>query len=119
MAAESLKLIVLGFFTWWLLLVLAILVAYLFARARLRSSTEEVRQRALDREFPASAFDVLAIAPRIRRVRDDYIAAAHCRAYHSFHRAQLLAVARRQITSLPYFRHERHEYETADATSVS
>ena len=90
------------------------LVIYVCALG-LVSSAEEARQRALDREFPASAFDVLAIAPRIQSMRHDYIATTHI----SLIQRELLRGAPRQVRNLSCFRQERHEHEMADATSVS
>ena len=58
-----------------------------------------------------AAFDVSSIAPQIQRVRQDHIAALRARPYHDSHRAGLIAMARRMITHLSFFRRERSEHE--------
>src|SRR5258708_37520054 len=65
------------------------------------------------RESPSvcAAFDVSSIAPQIQRVRQDHIAALRARPRHASHRAGLIAMARRMITHLSFFRRERSEHE--------
>ena len=101
-------------FTFWLV-VLAALIAYLcvsvWLRHRAVQRAEEARLRAVHRQFPARAFDTSAIAPQVRRVRQDYAASAHQRSRPAHYRAELFAAARRLVTSLSYFRRTRHEHE--------
>jgi hypothetical protein len=92
------------------LIVLAVLITYLWVRVVLRLRAEEVRRRARESQFPGRAFDVSAIAPRIRRVRHDYLEAARGRSRYEYYRAGLLAAARRIVTRFSYFRCERHEH---------
>src|SRR5262245_29331650 len=54
-----------------------------------------------------TAFDVSLIAPQIRQVRRDYIAALRARPHQVSHRAILVAMARRTIAHLSFFRHQR------------
>jgi hypothetical protein len=65
-----------------------------------------------------AAFDVSFIAPQIRAVRRDHIAALRARPYPDTHRASLVAMARRTIAHLSFFRHKkpRDEIESHKAT---
>jgi len=105
---------VLASFTFWLVIVAA-LTAYMCVSAWLRhravQRAEEARLRAIDRQFPARAFDTSAIAAQIRRVRQEYAASAHQRWRPAHYQAELFAAARRLVTSLAYFRRTRHEHE--------
>jgi hypothetical protein len=100
--------------TFWQI-VLGVLIAYLWLsvwlRHRAEVRAEEARWRALDREYPAKALDTAAIAPWIRRVRQDYAESAnrHRRPVH--YRVELLAAARRVVMSLAYFRRTKSEHE--------
>jgi hypothetical protein len=96
--------------TFWLI-ALAVLITYLCVSVGLRLRAEEARRRARESQSPGRAFDVSAIAPQIRRVRHDYLEAAHCRSRYDFYRVGLLAAARRIVTCLSYFRRQRHEHE--------
>jgi hypothetical protein len=101
-------------FTFWLV-VLAVLTAYLCVSVWLRRGAveraEEARLRAIEREYPARAFDTSAIAPQIRRVREDY-AASFPGGWRPFHcRVELIAAARRLVTSLAYFRGRKQEHD--------
>ena len=98
-------------FTLWLV-VLAVLIAYLCVSvSRRRRAEEQARLRAIDIEFPPRAFDASAIAPQIRRVRQDYAESAHQPWRSAHYRSELLAAARRLVTSFAYFRRTRHEHE--------
>ena len=101
-------------FTFWLI-VLAVLAAYLCVSVWLRHQAEQRREqarlRAIEREFPARAFDTSAIAPQLQRLRRDYVASVQTRWPRAQYRAQLVAAARRLIASLSYFCHARHEHE--------
>jgi hypothetical protein len=57
------------------------------------------------------ALDASAIAPQIRRVRQDYIAALRARPHHASYRAGLVRMARRMISHLSFFRSSEHEVE--------
>jgi hypothetical protein len=61
------------------------------------------------RESPriGAALDVSAIAPRLRELREDYIAALRTRPHPVCHRAELVATARRAIAQLHFFHHEK------------
>ena len=56
-----------------------------------------------------TAFDVSTIAPQIRRVRQDHIAALRARPHHASYRAGLIAMARQVVTQFYFFRCERSE----------
>ena len=108
-------------FTFWLV-VLAVLIVYLcvsvWLRHRAAKRTEEARFRAIERQFPARAFDASAISPQIIRVRQDYAASARQRWRPAHYRAEMFAAARRFVTSLSYFRRTRHEpMESGSSTS--
>jgi hypothetical protein len=97
-------------FTFWLSVV-AVLVAYLCASVGQRWRAEETRRRARERESPGTAFDVSAIAPQIRRVREDPLAVMRARRRYTHYRTELVAVARRMLSQLPFFRRESPEHE--------
>jgi hypothetical protein len=99
------------FLTFWLI-VLAVLIAYLCVSIGLRLRAEEARRRANERQFPGRAFDVSAIAPAVRDVRNHYREAARYRSRYASCRAEVLAAARRVVASFSYFRRGRHEHET-------
>jgi len=94
-----------------LLIALAILVAYLALSVghRLRAKAAEIR--ALEKEYPRRAFDTSAIAPGLRRVRENHAAAVRDRPRDDSYRAELLAKARRMVAGLSYFRHTHREHE--------
>jgi len=64
------------------------------------------------------ALDVSAIAPRIRELREDYIAALRRRPHPVSHRAELIAMARRAIAQLHFFRHEKTADEIENPKSL-
>ena len=98
--------------------VLGLLIAYLgislTVRAWLRLRLEEAQCRARERQFPGTAFDVSAIAPQIQKLRQDYLAGVASPPEHSFYRMRLLAVARRIVTSLSYFRRGKPDPEMGE-----
>jgi hypothetical protein len=98
-------------FTFWLSVV-AVLVVYLCASVGQRWRAEEARRRARERESPGTAFDISAIAPQIRRVREDPLAVMRARRRYTTHyRTELVAVARRMFSQFPFFRREGPEHE--------
>jgi hypothetical protein len=97
-------------FTFWLS-VLAVLVAYLSVSVGVRWRAEEAKRRSRECQSPGTAFDVSVIAPKIRRLRQDPLAALQGRPHHTFYRTGLIAVARRVITHRSFFRRESSEHE--------
>ena len=97
--------------TFWLS-VLAVLIAYLCVSVGLRWRAEEAKRRARESQSLGTAFDVSATAPQIRRVHQDPLAVLLARPRRNSYRAGLVAVARRMITHLSFFRRERSEHET-------
>ena len=98
-------------FTFWLV-VLAVLVAYLFVSVSpRRRAAKEARLRAIYREFPPRAFDASAIAPQVRRVRQDHAISAHNSWRPAYYRSEMFAAARGLVTTFGYFRRRRHEHE--------
>jgi hypothetical protein len=93
------------------LIVLAALMAYLCVSVGKRLRAEEARRRERERQFPGTAFDASAIAPQIRRLRQDYRAAVHPHPQPTRCRTAMIAAVRRLVTNLAYFRHERSEHE--------
>jgi hypothetical protein len=100
-------------FTFWLSVV-PVLITYLCVSVGLRWLAEKRRQRLEERrqrffwsQWQGKGFDVSVIAPKIQRVRQDPIAASKSRPHHIFYRRGLIAVARRMVTHLAYFRCER------------
>jgi hypothetical protein len=70
--------------------------------------------RAIEREYPARAFDTSAIAPQIKHVRQDYGASAQRRWRPAYFRAGMFAAAQRMVASFTYFRHKRQGNELHD-----
>jgi len=97
-------------FTFWLSIV-AVLLAYLCVSVGLRWRSEEADRRSRETHWPGKAFDVSAIAPRIRRVRQDPLQVLQARGHPSASQTRLLAVARRLIAGLPFFDRNRSEHE--------
>jgi hypothetical protein len=58
-----------------------------------------------------TAFDVSTIAPQIRRVRQDHMAALRARPHHASYRAVLVAMTRRVVTRFSFFRRESSEHK--------
>ena len=63
-----------------------------------------------------TAFDFSTVVARVRRVRQDPIAALRARPHHDSYRAALVAMARRVVTQFSFFRREgsEHKVETRD-----
>jgi hypothetical protein len=96
-------------FTFYLI-ALACLVAFLCVSVGRRLRDEE--RRARERQFPGSGFDVSAIAPQIKRLRQDHLAAAHSSPHLAFYRRGLIAAAGRMIADLSFFHRAAPEHET-------
>ena len=101
-------------FTFWLI-VLAVLSTYLYVSVWLLHRTvqraEQARWRSIQRDYPPRAFDASAIAPQIRRVRQDYLASSRQRWRPAFYRAGFFAAAQRLVTNFAYFHRTRHQHE--------
>jgi hypothetical protein len=91
--------------------ILTVLIAYLCVSVGLRLRAGHASRRSRGTPPPGTAFDVSAIAPQLRRVRQDHVAALHSRPRHPSHRAVLVAVAQRIVTNLPFFRDARSEHD--------
>ena len=96
--------------TLWLSIV-AVLVACLCVSVGLRWRREQAERRSRQLHVPGKAFDVTAIAPQIRQVRQDPVRVLHARGHPGPYRAQLLAAARRFIAGLGFFGRQRSEHE--------
>ena len=103
--------IMLKSFTFWLT-VLAVLIAYLCVSVGLRWRREAAERRYRESHWPGRAFDVSAIAPQIRQVRQDPLAVLRARGHPNSCRTRLLAAARRIIAALPFFGRERSELKS-------
>lgn len=63
-----------------------------------------------------TAFDVNLIAPRVQRVRADYVMALHSRPHPRFHPAKLLNACRASLSRFAYFTDwDRRAYDEAPA----
>jgi hypothetical protein len=87
--------------------LVAVLCFSLFWRRREKWRQQRVERKRI-REFrerwQPTAFDTSRIAPQIRQVRNDPIAAVRLLARHANYRHQLIASARATILQLSYFR---------------
>jgi hypothetical protein len=108
-------------FTFWLI-VLMMLIAYLCFSIEKRRRAEEARwlaREGKEREkwltdlehTPGVSFDVSAIAPQIKRLRQDHLAALQSRPHETFYRRGLVAAVREMVTRLSYFHRVRPEQE--------
>jgi len=94
--------------TLWLW-VLGLLMVYLCISVGLRWLTEARERRRRRRGVEGKGFDVSVIAPQIRRVHEEPLAALKARQPRSY-RDGLLAAARRLISQLSFFDHGKsHE----------
>ena len=85
-----------------------LLIAYLYVRHRRR-----VRAWANEREWPGHGIDTSRVAPRVQRLRQDYITEFPLRPHISSARKALLVSARRAVTQLSYFRRrDPNDYPT-------
>ena len=97
-------------FTFWLSVV-ALLIAYLCFSVGRRWVTEEARRRSAETRVRGTAFDASTIAPQLERVRQDHLAVVHAQPHQTPFHLELIAVARRMVANLRYFRHARQEHE--------
>jgi hypothetical protein len=100
-------------FAFWMV-VLGMLIAYLVVSLGVHEYREQVKRRAQERRFKGEAFRVSAIAPQIKQVRENHIAAVRARPDDSFYRTGLIAAARQMITKSSYFRRQRSDDEAED-----
>ncbi len=103
-------------FTFWLSVVV-VLIAYLSVSVTRRWLKEEANRRAAEAKLPGTAFDASSIAPRIQRVRQTHLAIVQSRPRSTAYRTSLIAMARRMVASLPYFRHANDESASQSRSS--
>jgi len=78
----------------------------------------EQKRAAAEEKWVGSAFDVNLLAPKVQKVRQDYVAAVHCPSHRSSHRAAWIRTARSVLARLGYFQsrtedsHENHSIVT-------
>ena len=85
-----------------LLTVAALLGACLWMKHR-----QGVRRRLSEKQWTGIPFDVSAVAPRLRRLRRDYVTEFRSRPHPVSLRRGLLASARQALERLSYFRDRR------------
>jgi hypothetical protein len=106
-----------------LLIILAVLIAYLCFSIEKRWRAEEKRWLARMKEerarwqarlgyTPGVSMDVSAIATHIQRLREDHLAGLHTRPHEAYYRRGLIAAVRQMVASLEYFHRARSEHET-------
>src|SRR4051794_31205381 len=98
-------------FTFWLIVLIVYLCVSVGLRHRAFARSEEARLRAIEREYPPRGFDSSAIAPSVRAVRMDHGASSRRHWLPGHYRSDLMAAARRLVTSLAFFRRARHDHE--------
>lgn len=84
---------------WFEIVALALLGSYLVVKRRERS-----RQRLEEEHMTGTAFDAGAVTPRIKQVRQDYLAQLHSKPKCASRRAVILTGFRNAIRRLSYFR---------------
>jgi hypothetical protein len=100
-----------------LLSILAVLIIPLWMSLQRGLREDEAKRLACEELAPRTVFDTSAITPRLKRLREDYVAAARSLPRPGAYRRGLLAAAQREIASLSYFRQARSEYEAREATA--
>ena len=98
----------LGSFGFWLV-VLTGLLGYLCSSLLLRWYA--LRRRERESQVPGRVLDVSEIAPRVERVRQNYIGFGDRPRKPSFTRTFLVERARRVVGALAYFHPERGEMD--------
>jgi hypothetical protein len=96
----------LEYFRLWLW-VLGLLMVYLCISVGLHWLTEARERRRRWRGVEGKGFDVSAIAPQVRRVHEEPLAALKARRQPRSYRDGLLAAARRLISQLSFFDHAK------------
>jgi hypothetical protein len=99
-------------FDLYLLIALAVLVAYLLWSFNRRLNAEIARARARQREWQGKGFAAASISPRIELLRRDYASAARERKPFACARMERVAKARGAVRELSFFK-------TRDITSGS
>jgi len=73
------------------------------------SLRRELGPPADERSWTGTGLDATRVAPRIRRVRADYVTEARTHAGHACHRRVALAAARQALAQRSFFQHSRVE----------
>ena len=76
---------------------------------------EKCSRRSEPAVWSCTAFNVGAVAPRLRRVRRDYLCVMHSRHSPAFHSRGLVAAARRSVHGKLYFHDQRARQGMSDA----
>ena len=92
---------------WWLC-VFALVVFYVCVRYWQHVRAQDAARREREMQTPGTPFEVASIAPQVKRLRQDYVEAAHARSNQAIHRPGLLSAVRRMISTLAYFHREGH-----------
>jgi hypothetical protein len=95
----------------FLLIALALLVAYLWFRMESRRRAEEAKWQAWKDMPDGTGLDVARLASEIQRLRENHLAALHVRPHESYYRRGLLAVFRKLVTGRALFLREHLEHE--------
>jgi len=94
---------------------LAVLLSFFFIsvglRTVLRWRAEEKMLRLRWQRFPGKGIDVSKIAPEVRRVREEPLAALRAKCPGGFYHQSLLAAARSWISQLSFFHRAGSEHE--------
>jgi len=85
------------------LAALALLGSYLIVKQRQRERAR-AREPLDERHMTGTAFNARAVTPRIRQVRQDYVAQIHSRPKPTSRREMILATFRNAVRQLSYFR---------------
>jgi len=88
----------------YLLIALAVLVAYLLWSFNRRLNAEIARADARQREWECKGFAAATISPRIEVLRRDYASAARTRRSFDYARVEKVARARCVVRELSFFR---------------
>ena len=88
----------------YLLIALAVLVAYLLWSFNRRLNAEIARVESRQREWDCKGFEAASISPRIELLRRDYARAARTRRSFDHARVEKVAKARCLVRELSFFR---------------
>jgi hypothetical protein len=106
----------------FLLIVLAALIAYLYASVARRQRAkdarfEEERLRIREKYLPRTSDFLSTVATQIQRLRKDHIAGVHTHPHQAYYQRSLIAAFLQAVTSRSYFHRVRfvREIEKHDA----
>ena len=101
----------------YLLIALAVLVAYLLWSFNRRLNAEIAGAESRYRDWKGHGFEAATISPKIELLRRDYVGAARIKRPFACARVEKVARARCAVRELSFFRQTRGDTESADQSN--